>query len=339
MNKKILVIQTAFLGDVILSLPMVQMLKKIMPEGSIDYLCIPHTAQVLQNNPYLRNVITYDKHRRGARDFLKTVSRIKGERYDIVICPHRSYRSALLTHLSQAKVRIGFDINPFSWLLTEVVLYDPHLHEIQREMELIKGFEFLKRDVSFKPELFPSESDKEVVEKLLKLVNSKVIAFAPCSKWFTKQIPETKARELTYDMIGLGFKVVLIGGKEDTEYCNELKNDIPDERLVNFCGRLTPLQSSYLIGKVSLLVTTDSAAMHLGAATDTPIAVVYGSTVPSLGFYPLTSRHMIMENTGLECRPCTDHGRRNCPLEHFKCMIEIEAKDVAGAVRELIISD
>src|SRR5206468_4006636 len=133
------------------------------------------------------------------------------------------------------------------------------------------------------------------------------------------------------------FKVVMIGGSEDIEYCKELKNDVPDERLVNFCGRLTPLQSSYLIGKASLLVTTDSAAMHLGAATDTPIAVVYGSTVPSLGFYPLTSRHVIIENKGLECRPCTDHGRRKCPLVHFKCMREIEAKDVVGAVKELII--
>ncbi len=141
MNKKILIIQTAFLGDVVLSLPMVQALKKIVHECSIDYLCIPHTAQVLENNPYINKIIPYNKHNTGLREFRKIISRIKNEKYDIVICPHRSYRSAVITHLSKAKVRIGFDINPFSFLLTDVVAYDVHKHEIERDMELAAGIE------------------------------------------------------------------------------------------------------------------------------------------------------------------------------------------------------
>jgi heptosyltransferase-2 len=346
---KILIIQTAFLGDVVLSLPMVQHLKNLLPKAKLDYLCIPHTAQVLQNNPYLNRIIEYDKHNTGIIEFFRLISRIKSEKYDIILCPHRSYRSALITHLSRAPVTIGFDINPFAFLLAYQAVYNIHEHEVERNLDLVRLVPNVNPPyppsekggwINLKPELFPSEHDREVAEKLIKFIDAKMqlIAFAPCSKWFTKQIPLDKAVPLTNALIGQNFKVILLGGAEDTEYCKELKEWIPDERLVNFCGRLTPLQSAVMIEKADVLLTTDSAAMHLGASTNTPIIAIYGSTIPGFGFYPLTSEHSIIEVNGLECRPCTDHGRKKCPLGHFKCMREIEPAEVLKGVESLVVN-
>jgi len=341
---KILIIQTAFLGDVILSLPMVQAIAKSLPAAKLDYLCIPHTAAVLQNNPYLNKILQYDKHNTGVLEFFRLISRIRKENYDLIICPHRSYRSALITHLSQVPVTIGFDINPFAFLLTYQAVYNIHEHEIKRNLKLLQLIPKFPVDtiheLSLQPQLFPSEHDREVVERLVKFMHtsSPLIAFAPCSKWFSKQIPLDEAVPITNALIGENFKVILLGGKEDSEYCKRLKEWIPDERLVNFCGRLTPLQSAVLIQKSALLLTTDSAAMHLGAATTTPIVAIYGSTVPRFGFYPLTSEHKIIEVENLECRPCTDHGRKNCPLNHFRCMKDIQPADVLNTVKSLVLS-
>jgi heptosyltransferase-2 len=128
---------------------------------------------------------------------------------------------------------------------------------------------------------------------------------------------------------------VLIGSAEDRAYCKEVEKLVSDNSLINLSGNLTPLQSAVMIGKSKCLITVDSAAAHLGASTETPIVQIYGSTVPALGFYPLTSKNIVIENNSLDCRPCTDHGRTSCPLKHFKCIEDINPVEVLGAVRQL----
>lgn len=155
-----MIIQTAYLGDVILTVPIVQSLKKLLPDSFIDFLCIPSTANVLENNIHIRNVIRYDKRHTGVSGLLRMMSRLRKERYDIVICPHRSFRSALLTYCSYAKVRIGFNRNSLSFLLSRKVNYDRNSHEIQRNLELVKnipGIRFTDEANTLRPELTPSD--------------------------------------------------------------------------------------------------------------------------------------------------------------------------------------
>jgi heptosyltransferase-2 len=332
---KILIIQTAYLGDVILTLPIVQSLKKLMPDSFIDFLCIPSTANVLENNILIRNVIRYDKRNSGLSGLLKIISKIRKERYNIVICPHRSFRSALLTYCSYARIKIGFNRNLMSFLLTRKVNYDRSSHEIQRNLELVKnipGIRFTDPANTLKPELFPSDNDKLFVDKLLSSASSsRLITFAPCSKWFTKQLPLHKSAEIVKAFINSGNTVILIGGADDIPYCRNIEKEITGSPLMNLCGRLTPLQSTVIIGRSRCLISVDSAAAHLCASTDTPIIQIYGSTVPAFGFYPLTSKNVIIENGSLSCRPCTDHGKRRCPLKHFKCMEDLSAEDIVHA--------
>lgn len=336
---KILVIQTAFLGDVVLTLPIVQSLKKLMPDSYIDFLCIPSTANVLENNIMIRNVIRYDKRHSGLSGLIKIISKIRKERYNIVICPHRSFRSALLTYCSYAKIKIGFDRNSLPFLLTRKVHYDRSSHEIQRNLDLVKNVpavNFTKEAETLRPELFPSEHDKLFVDRLLGPPKPQMITFAPCSKWFTKQLPLERSVGIVRAFIDSGHTVVIIGGADDMPYCRSIEKVNGNALLINLGGRLTPLQSTVVIGKSSCLVSVDSAAAHLCASTGTPIVQIYGSTVPAFGFYPLTSKNAVIENNSLDCRPCTDHGRNKCPLKHFKCMEDLNAEDILKAAESLI---
>lgn len=338
---KILIIQTAFLGDVILALPMVQTLKNLLPDSEIDFLCIPNTANVLENNPLINKIIKFDKKAKDKLDKLfNVISDVRENHYDIVLCPHRSMRSAVITYYSRADIKIGFDKNALSFLLTNKVPYDSSAHEIQRNLDLISaipGIDLDESKISEKPKLYPAEKDIKIVDSLLtSATQERIIAFAPCSKWYTKQLTIEKSIEIIQGLINRSFRVLLIGGAEDFEYCKLLEKQIENNLIINLCGRLTPVQSSAAISKSSALVTVDSAAQHLGAATDTPIILIYGSTNSSFGFYPLTSNHIIIEDKALKCRPCTDHGRTECPLGHFKCIKDLNADEIISAIENLI---
>ncbi|MCC7158583.1 MAG: lipopolysaccharide heptosyltransferase II [Ignavibacteria bacterium] len=337
-NKKILIIQTAFLGDVVLALPMVQTLKKHLPDAMIDFLCIPGTEGVLANHPDISKVIPYDKKGGDKLDkFIEILSEIREEEFDIVICPHRYTRSAILTYYSESKVRIGFDENSLAFLLTNKVRYIKDKHEIYRNLDLAKGIPGIEYDegkVSLKPQLYPSEEDIKTVNHLVN--RSNLIAFAPCSKWFTKQLTTEKSAEIARKLLLDGYNVVLIGGEDDIDYCMELESRLNDDSLLNLCGKTTALQSYLVISRSKALVSVDSAAQHLGAASDIPIILIYGSTNISFGFYPLTSKYAIVENDKLECRPCTDHGRDKCPLGHFKCIVDLSADEISKSVEELV---
>lgn len=337
-NKKILIIQTAFLGDVILALPMVQTIKAHMPYAIIDFLCIPRTAGVLANHPAINKVIPYDKKGGDKLDkFIEVLAEIREEEYDIVISPHRFLRSSLLTYYSESKVRIGFEENSLAFMLTKKVKYIKSKHEIYRNLELVKQIPELEYDenkVSLKPELYPSQEQKEHVRHLIH--KSNLISFAPCSRWFTKQLPIEKSIEIAKKLLFNGYNVALIGGESDTDYLKELEKIVNDDSLVNLCGKTNPLESYEVMTRSKALITVDSAAQHLGYASGIPIVLLYGSTDISFGFYPLTLKYKIAEIDSLECRPCTDHGRDKCPLGHFKCMIDLSAEKIVSMMELLI---
>jgi len=339
---KILIIQTAFLGDVILALPMVQTLKNHLPESQIDFLCVPVNVPVISNHPSIRNVIPYDKKGADKFDkFIEVLSEIRENEYDVVISPHRYLRSALLTYYSEAKIRVGFNRNSLSFLLTNKVKYGYDKHEVLRNLDLVKalpGINFDDTKVSLKPELYPVETDEILVNELLSGMDfEKLVTFAPCSRWITKQFPIHKSVEVINMLISEGFNIALIGGNDDREYCRRIENRVMNNKFIKLCGKLTPIQSYLVIKKSKALISVDSAAQHLGAAADIPIVIIYGSTDSSFGFYPLVLKHKIVEQSGLDCRPCTDHGRDKCPLGHFKCMEEIEPDKILNEVKNLIV--
>ncbi|HMT12561.1 MAG TPA: glycosyltransferase family 9 protein, partial [Ignavibacteria bacterium] len=188
--------------------------------------------------------------------------------------------------------------------------------------------------VSLKPDLYPSAEQKEKVRHLVNRTN--LISFAPCSKWYTKQLTIEKSAEIARGLLKAGYSIALLGGPNDTAYCGELESVIKDDELINLCGKTAPLESYEVMTHSRAVITVDSAAQHLAAASGKPVVLVYGSTDMSFGFYPLTSKYAIAENDTLECRPCTDHGRDKCPLGHFKCIVDLDAKRIVSMMEGLV---
>lgn len=270
--------------------------------------------------------------------FIEALSEIREVEYDAVICPHRSFRSALLTYYSEARVRVGYSKNSLSFLLNRKVKYVKDKHEIIRNNELAEmllASAYDEKKVSLKPELYPSDEDKKLVDSLL-VHKANLITFAPCSRWFTKQLTIEKSKEIIKKLAFGGYNIALIGGKDDTDYCRRLENEMSEPSIINLGGKLTPLQSYYVMTQSKAVITVDSASQHLAAASGKPITLIYGSTDISFGFYPLTSEYKIIENDKLECRPCTDHGRDKCPLGHFKCIEDLNAEIILEEMEKYI---
>lgn len=336
--KRILIIQTAFIGDVVLALPLLQVLRKNFPSAKIDFMLIPRTAELLKNHPDVNDVIIFDKRGRdkGLTGIIKMVKLVSQRNYDAVFIPHRHFRSAVIPFLAGIKIRVGFDKSAFKFLYTHVVKYK-QIHEIERNLSLLEPFG-IKPQVKELPNLYPSEYERDYIDRFISNVSSKLICIAPGSVWATKRWLKERFAELVKLLIKDGFVVALVGGREDFELCEEIKNMSSSENVFNFCGKLSLLQSAELLRRSILLVSNDSAPMHIAVAMRTPVVAIFGSTIPEFGFYPYGERDKIVQVENLYCRPCGIHGRKKCPEGHFKCMKLIETEKVYSAVKSVIQS-
>ncbi len=328
MSKKVLIIQTAFLGDVILTLPILQVLKEKNPDWQIDFLCIPSTAVLFKHNPLVNKLIIYNK--RGGDSFSGIKKEIKG-RYDIVISPHRSARSGLLAYFSKAKKRITFDKTSFNFLYTDKVKYVQGIHEIQRNLKLLKPLGIDENNI-IKPELFLDIDERSRITNLFtdEKINpvDDLIALAPGSVWFTKKYPKEKFAELLRLLINTNSKIFLIGGEADTKLGEFLISNSQNKNIINTIGKLNVLESAELVKRCRVLLTNDSAPLHIANSVGTKVLSLFGATVPVFGFFPYGKDDVILETKGLVCRPCSIHGGKSCPIGTFICMHNIKEQTV-----------
>jgi heptosyltransferase-2 len=329
--KRILIIQTAFLGDVILSTPLIKALRELFPDSFISFLLIPETKKVLENNPHLNEILIYDKRsEKGPICFFRMVSRIRERKFDLAVIPHRSFRSALLSYLSRIPKRIGFDNSAGSFLFTEKVNYLANIHEIERNLNLLSQFDYHPKNTY--PELFPSPDDYSYARKLLLDSNiredEKIVGIAPGSVWATKRwLPERFAEVADLLQQKAGAKVVFLGSEEDRKLCQKIADQLKTPSVI-LAGIL---QSAAIISLCKVILSNDSAPVHVASAMKRPVVAIFGSTIPEFGFAPYGESHVIIQKKR-ECRPCGIHGKRKCPQKHFKCMKEITTEEVYEAV-------
>jgi heptosyltransferase II len=331
---RVLVIQTAFAGDLILTLPMIQVLKQTHPQGEVDVLCIPSTAGLLANHPSINHVWKYDK--RGIeRSIVRMVRNLQSRNYDVCISPHRSLRSALLAYGSRAQRRITFQTTTGKRLYTERVEYRTDDHEIHRNVSLLNPFGIDAKHIPA-PRLYPGVKDVADVERFLhtELNNERYICVAPGSVWATKRWTAEGFSD-TIRSLSAFCKVVLIGGKSDEELCKEILTRSGNAG-INTAGRFGFLASAVLIQRAALLISNDSAPVHLASAMGTPVVVIYGATVPEFGFTPFGIDHEIVQVEGLSCKPCAIHGGHRCPIRTFDCMKNISPLRVVEAVNRIL---
>jgi heptosyltransferase-2 len=334
----ILVFHTAFPGDIVLTLPLVQALHRQLPGVRITVVTTPGAANVLTGHPAVDATIEFDKRgvHQGLRGILFMSSLLRERRFDTALIPHRSFRSGLVCRLAGIPRRIGFSTSAARFLMTRTVPYVSSQHEILRNLALAGPLGIELRTLEL-PAVFPSQEDRERVDAILESAPGEIakrVALAPGSVWNTKCWPEARFSALAGMLRHEGYEVVLVGGESDAMLCERIAGaSAPGGvRLLNACGKLTLLQSAALIERCTVLVSNDSAPMHLGVAVRTPVVAIFGPTVPAFGFGPAGEHDRVVEIRNLSCRPCAIHGGPACPVGTFDCMNDISA----GAVRDEI---
>lgn len=330
MSKRILIIQTAFIGDVILITPLIRAVKELYPTASIDALVVPAAAGLLKNNPDLAELLTYSKRDRALLSMGRMISKLKAKGYDMAISPHSSGRTHLLMYLARIPMRIGFDRGTMPFLLTAKTPHPRGIHKSRKNLALLK----LITEQEFDPqtELFPSAENKAKAETLLApLHGRKLIAMAPGSVWATKCWPVEYYSELAKALSQKGYGIVLIGGKEDQPKCDTIQQSCPEA--INLAGKTNLLESAAAIALCQLMICNDSGALHIANAMQTRVIAFFGPTVQSLGYFPFGADDKVFE-TDLECRPCSSHGPQKCPLKHHNCMKLLRAEAVLDYILE-----
>ena len=310
---KILVVRFSSIGDVVLTTPVVRCLKQQVKDAEIHFITKKAFQPVLDHNPYIDQLITIEK------SVDEVVERLKNERYDFVVDLHNNIRTLRLKRALKVK-SAAFPKKNFSKLLLTTFKINrmPKVHVVDRYFEAVKELG-VKND--HKPcDFFLTDSDIVSLESIA-LVSKRFIAVAMGAQYATKQLPVSL---MTKILEGAQLPVVLLGGPMDSERAAELIRRLPDQRVLDLCGKLSLRQSAFMTKHCAKLLTGDTGLMHIASCFETPIVSVWGNTVPDLGMYAYApqnkSLYTIHEVAGLSCRPCSKIGYQECPKKHFNCM-------------------
>jgi heptosyltransferase-2 len=333
MAQKILVIQTAFIGDVVLATALLESIHQENPEAAISILVRKGNEALFDAHPFIDHVLVWDKKQNKYGNWLQLLFTIRKIQFDAVINVQRYAATGLWTVLSDAKIKIGFDKNPFAFLFTNKI---PHqsvgngLHETERNHALLTP---LGKFPNAKPALYPSALDLKAVEGYQ---SAPYLCMAPASVWYTKQFPMHQWIQLL-NSIPFEGSIYLLGGPADTSLNDQIVQAVQKKNIINMAGRLSFLASAALQKGAVLNYVNDSAPMHFASAVNAPVAAIYCSTVPGFGYGPLSDRSFIIETEqALPCRPCGLHGKKQCPLKHFNCAETIRLEQIYEPLQQVL---
>ena len=319
---KFLVIQTAFIGDVILATALVEQIKAQHQNAVIHFLLRKGTENVLENNPNIEKVFIWDKIKNKYVNYVSILKLIRTEKYSHVLNVHRYFSSGFITILSQAKETVGFDKNPLSLFFTKKIKHEfgtnnHPVHEVERNARLI---EHIVDNQCVKPKIYPQKKDYLKIQPI-----GSYITISPNSVWFTKQWPIEKWTDFI-DRVGGELSIYLLGGGNDISLCNKIKLSTNHRKVEVVAGKLSLLESAALMAGAKMNFVNDSAPLHLASAINAPVTAIFCSTIPAFGFTPLSDDSVVLESPILlKCRPCSLHGKKACPKQHFKCAdIQVE---------------
>ncbi|MBI3548320.1 MAG: glycosyltransferase family 9 protein [Elusimicrobia bacterium] len=347
--KNLLVVQTAFLGDATLTLPLAREIKRLLPSCRLTVLARHDTAEMYQSSPWVDETIP--DHKSGEHRGLSGLRRLSGalreKRFDAALVPHRSLRSALAVWLAGIPRRIGFSSSAGRFLFTQRIPFSWGMHDLERNLGLLLPLggsttsAGTEGDAAIDSVYLKPKGTGPVAESVAKrLAESgpragRLVGVHPGSIWPTKRWPKERyaalIRRLTQEA---GATAILIGGKGDADLAREILAEAGVPAL-DWIGKTNLSELVELMGKLSLFITNDSGPMHVATASGVPTLAIFGPTTRELGFFPYGAGHRVLE-VDLECRPCGLHGSRACPEGHFLCMKLISVDQAFGAASELL---
>lgn len=322
-SNRILILRLSSIGDIILSSFFIRQVARAFSNSQIDFVIKKQFNDLVKYNPNIKNVY-YIEPDMGYNQLYKLRKKIKNNNYDLVFDLHNNLRTRfLLAGISPSKkwkikkdkilraLFVWFKINKYKSIKSIPLRY------------LETGIEVGVKDDQKGLELFWNRNiERNLNNKIPFLLKDKYIALAPGAAHYTKKWPIEYFMELVEILSEKQEeKIVILGGPGDTDDGNELELN---NKIINLTGKLNLLESAIILKNAKVLISNDSGLMHMATAVQTPVLVIFGSTVEELGFFPFRSKHIIIQNEGLKCRPCSHIGKDHCPKGHFRCMVEIK---------------
>ena len=333
--EKTLVIQTAYLGDLVWTTPLIQTLGRALPSGKVDVLTIPQNAGLLEGLPEVGRLIYYDKRNRLAqfRESCRLFRLLQSKKYQLVVSAHLSLRSALIAWASRAGVRVGFAESAAPNLYTHLVPTNQRGHFVERFLSLARalGIENLATELRLiaAPEAFVAST-----RLLSPIKNTGLLAVFPGSVWATKRYPAKKmASAVQMAAERLGWGVVLLGSRADISLAKEIGNELKVP-CVDLTSRTNLSELKGIVAFCNLCLANDSGGLHLATALGIPVVAIYGPTSPEQGIGPWKGRNISIYSA-VPCSPCSEHGTKTCPRGDLICMESISSEQIAGAIIEL----
>lgn len=336
--KTVLIWNPAFLGDAVLTLPLIQTIARAFPGADLHYVVRKGVGGVFKGQPEIKRIWEFDKrgeHRGlfGALGFGRELAHLKP---DAIVSAHRSFRSGLAIRAAGAKKRVGYRQAALAPLFyTDLVdrRFD-ELDEIERLLLLAEplGIKDKVTAPGYTPPRVARETAREFFENR---VERPVLGVHPGSTWPTKKWPARFFGEIIGRAARKGYSVLVFAGPTETSDAAAAvtaAGELPPGRVHDLSGRLTLEELAAYLGFLDCYLTNDSGPMHLAWLQGTPVDAVFGPTVKGLGFFPRGEKANVHE-TALACRPCSLHGPKACPEGHHDCMEKISPDTVWESVR------
>lgn len=343
LSQNILIVQTSFLGDTVLTLPLLSEVKRRFPKSKLSLLCSPYAKELLGDHPAIDEIIIDDKRTsdRGCLGLWRKAKLLRTKRFTLALCPHKSFRSGLLLFLAGIPHRVGFSQSKSAFLFNVRVNRCAHRHDVERTLSILEGVGIRLEECQRALELpITREREEEVAKQLRSLgvdTSAMLVGLHPGSMWATKRWSAGGfARLILLLKERYACEILLFGGPEDAECIGKIQK-LSGSSGLNLVNKIPLRDLPAALSMCSMLVSNDSGPMHIAVARGVPVVAIFCATTPGLGFYPYSSNAIVLE-TNLSCRPCSSHGGRRCPLGTEDCIRLIQAEHVLRAVEQLLDS-
>jgi heptosyltransferase-2 len=340
--KRILIIRTDRIGDVLLSTSVFKVLRKYFPYSHIAVMVRPYARDIVLGNPYIDELVIYDKYgtQRSLLQSIKFAWHLKRKNFDLALVLHPTNRAHLITFFSGIKRRVGFK-RKLAFLLTDAIEHKKQSgqkHEMEYTLDIIRALGIKPSDKD-KDLFMPIRKDSEMfIEQFLKdhRVNSsdKMIAVHPTASCLSKTWPLERFAQVVDSLVReFNVKVLVVSGADDVGRGRRLV-DLLHCASIDVTGKTTVSQLASLLRRCSLFISNDSGPVHIARALDVPVVVIFGRAQPGLSpqrWGPIGEEAIVLHKD-VGCTDCLAH---NCP-KGFACLLAISSQEVLDASKKLL---
>lgn len=340
-NPRLLVAQTGFLGDVVLTTPLLSALRRTLAPDSMTVLTTPQAKPLLEHHPDVDRVFVDAKRTqgRGVRGLVRMAQQLRRERFQLALAPHKSLRTALLLALAGIPCRMGFRQSPGWFLYHRTAVRDTQSHEVERILSLLRVCEVDPQLHIAVPQVMYHSTARQRAQTVLDAAgignNEPVFIVCPGSVWFTKRWTIEGYAALVRRLEQTYGRTLICGGPDDLPVAQAVQTQAGGHG-VCVAGQADLQTFMALIDRARVVISNDSAPMHLAVARNVPVVAIFCATTPSLGYGPYSPRSVVIEQKELWCRPCSRHGGPRCPRGTEDCMRLITVNDVLRGVDQLL---